>query len=169
MARWSTPFSSRELYRDGVHVVTINRAGNSSDGFPLSPAECDDLARRIAYALQDSEPKPEYRVTTVDVCVPGNERLRNRSEFILLASVIPSTTAADIRGQLLADIQSCDRGDWFDYDSARAAVESAMADYVRPAFRRKRWNPFDVPRVRPDDCEPGCYLYVYVDSGEESV
>lgn len=108
------------------------------------------------------------RVTTFDVCVPGMERLRSQSEFILLAYLQPSTTGGNIREQWLDDLQVCERPDGFNYDAARQAIESAVKDYVRPAFRRKRWNPFSVPRAA--DSDDGCAAYLFIEDLEsESV
>ena len=91
-----------------------------------------------------------YIVTTFDVCWDGMNRLRSQDEFILGASVAPSTRAKDIQDDWLWDMAACERSDGFDYDACRAAIDKAMDDYVRPAFRAKRWNPFDVPRVGRD-------------------
>lgn len=105
-----------------------------------------------------------YVPTSFDVCNPGMERLRNQSEFLLVAYIHPSSTAKEIAANWNHDLQSCMREDDFDYDAARAAIDQAMRDWVRPAFRRKRWNPFGV--YRPDDGESGCAAFLYIDKGE---
>ena len=69
-----------------------------------------------------------YHVNNFDDSAPGMERLRNRSEFILIACPWEDSTAEDIRKQWLQDIQSCGRFDGFDYDAARQAVESWCDD-----------------------------------------
>ena len=168
MAKW-TLHAGRAIYKDGRPTIYVSDSASlpASDAQALSPTALDGLARRIVESLNATEPAPVYTVNSFDVCAPGMERLRNRSEFLLVASIVPGTSAASLRQQWLDDIQACVRGDWFDYDAARQAVESAMRYYVRPAFRRKRWNPFGVPSVR--DGEESCMAYLFIESGEESV
>ena len=64
----------------------------------------------------------KYTVTSFDNSVSGMERLRNQSEFILLAYPWEDSVPVDIRRQWVDDIQSCDRFDGFDYEAAREAV-----------------------------------------------
>jgi hypothetical protein len=63
-----------------------------------------------------------YTVTTFDDSAEGMERLRDQSEFILLAYPSKDSTPDDILQQFVDDIQTCDRFDGFDYDAAREAV-----------------------------------------------
>lgn len=69
-----------------------------------------------------------YEITTFDVCTPGFERLRNRDEFILVASVWHGMSKSDLTEQFIADIQAVEREDDFDYDAARVAVTEYLAD-----------------------------------------
>lgn len=100
-----------------------------------------------------------YEITTFDVCVSGFERLRSQDEFILLASVDGETDSGDLLNEWLADIQSCDREDDFDYEAAREAVRAYYQANVHPLFDRKS-NPFDL-EPRTDDGE-GCNAYLFV-------
>lgn len=72
-----------------------------------------------------------YRVTTIDISAEGMERLRNRDEFILLASVDEDSTVESVKSDLLDDIDSCDRGDWFDGDKAECAINEVFDDQRR--------------------------------------
>lgn len=87
-----------------------------------------------------------YSVSTFDVCVSGFERMRNQDEFILLASIGPETTAAELRAQWEADLQACGRPDDFDFDAARGAIAEYCAASIEPLFAR-RANPFDLERA----------------------
>jgi hypothetical protein len=64
-----------------------------------------------------------YQVTTLDCAAEGMERLRDQSEFILLAYASGADIAPDdILEQWLGDLQACERPDGFDYDAARLAI-----------------------------------------------
>ena len=69
-----------------------------------------------------------YEVTTFDVCMPGFERLRNRDEFILVASVWYGMSKDDLLEQFNSDIQACERPDDFDYDAVRKLVTETVAN-----------------------------------------
>lgn len=112
----------------------------------------------------------KYEPTTFDVCISGMERLRNQNEFMLLAYLVPSTNAKSIREQWLDDMNGCDRFDGFEYDACRIAIDKAMAGWVRPAFRRRRWNPFGLSRTKRSEHGDGCIAFLYIrvpETGEE--
>lgn len=67
-----------------------------------------------------------YEITTFDVCMSGMERLRNRDEFILLASVWHGMGKTDLRSQFIDDIQAVAREDDFDYEGCRNVVNAFM-------------------------------------------
>ena len=69
-----------------------------------------------------------YEVTTFDVCMPGFERLRNRDEFILVASVWYGMSKYDLLDQFNSGIQGCARPDDFDYDVVRKLVAETVAN-----------------------------------------
>lgn len=81
-----------------------------------------------------------YTVTTFDVCVQGFERLRSESEFLLVATIGPRAGWRTLRNEWLADMQSCERPEGFDYDAARACVQ-AYASALRRSIDGKP-NPF---------------------------
>lgn len=107
-----------------------------------------------------------YTVTTFDVCMAGNERLRNRSEFLLVGYVNPDITKTELTEQFMADIQACERPDGFDYDACRATVMAFMADvdmkhallYVEPAPLGEDGEP-------PEDYEP-CSAYLFINDAQ---
>lgn len=69
-----------------------------------------------------------YEVTGFDDSASGYERLRDRDEFILIASANGETDVSDLASQWRDDLQSCARPDGFDFAAARAAVDSYVAD-----------------------------------------
>lgn len=64
-----------------------------------------------------------YQVTSLDCSAEGMERLRSQSEFIALAYAGADATPEDILRELREDLDSCDRGDSFDFDAAREAIQ----------------------------------------------
>lgn len=64
-----------------------------------------------------------YHVTSLDCSAEGMERLRSQSEFIALAYAGADTSPEDILRELREDLDSCDRGDGFDFDAARDAIQ----------------------------------------------
>jgi hypothetical protein len=108
-----------------------------------------------------------YEVTTLDVCVYGMERLRNRNEFILTARIDAETDSGDLLEEWLRDIQACDRPDGFDYDAVREAVTNYYESTVRPLFRR-RSNPFNLESGRTDigldefDSDTSCTAFLFI-------
>lgn len=67
---------------------------------------------------------PRYHVTSLDCSAEGMERLRSPAEFILLAYAGSDSTPEDIFAALRDDVDSCDRGDGFDFEAARAAIQT---------------------------------------------
>ena len=47
--------AGRLILCDGIPQCTIHRVGNDSEGYTISPADADALARRIVDALNCSE------------------------------------------------------------------------------------------------------------------
>ena len=105
-----------------------------------------------------------YEVTTFDVCMPGFERLRNRDEFILVASVWYGMSKLALLEQFNSYIQVCARPDDFDYDAIRKLVTETMANVSMVDVLRY----IDPPRVDDadvDDIEQemeGCKAYLYI-------
>lgn len=78
---------------------------------------------------QVAAPGARYTVSGMDCAAEGMERLRDQSEFILLAYVDNANAgSADVWAQWLEDIDSCARPDGFDYLEARQAVRTWAAD-----------------------------------------
>lgn len=110
-----------------------------------------------------------YQVTTLDCSAYGMERLRDQSEFIALASAGEDSSPEDILRELREDLDSCDRGDGFDFEQARAAIQAwaqngglslitwelnqliksgALSDDESPDFRlyiRDNWHGLPAP------------------------
>lgn len=84
-------------------------------------AVADYLNRAVA-SYPVGEP-PAYDVTGLDCAADGMERLRDQSEFILLAYVGGADETPDsVLEQWLGDVQSVARPDGFNYDGARLAL-----------------------------------------------
>lgn len=78
---------------------------------------------------QVAAPGARYTVSGMDCAAEGMERLRDQSEFILLAYVDNANAgSADVWVQWIEDIDSCARPDGFDYLEARQAVRTWAAD-----------------------------------------
>jgi hypothetical protein len=104
------------------------------------------------------------QINSFDVCCLGFERLRNRTEFLLVASIAAGSTAADIRQQLHDDIQCCDRPDGFDYEGCRALVDKWVDEYMTTP------NPFGLDPAldnEPDDYDGGVRLFLYIEADPE--
>jgi hypothetical protein len=102
-----------------------------------------------------------YTVNSWDVCAMGNERLRNRDEFILIAPVYRGISAPEVLDGLWADIQCCERGDWFSYDAARAMVRAWIDSELVPLMSDARRNPFaDIEASEDGEDYVSLYLYV---------
>lgn len=65
-----------------------------------------------------------YHVTSLDCSAEGMERLRSQSEFILLAYAGQESTPEDVLRDLREDLDSCDRPDGFNFEHARAAIQT---------------------------------------------
>ena len=102
-----------------------------------------------------------YEVTTFDVCMPGFERLRNRDEFILVASVWYGMSKLVLLEQFNSDIQVCARPDDFDYAAIRKLVTEII---VASASSVPRYiDPPKVDDADVDDIEhEGCKAYLYI-------
>ena len=110
-----------------------------------------------------------YEVTAFDVCVPGFERLRNRDEFILVASVWYGMSKDDLLKQFNSNIQVCIRPDDFDYD----AVRKLVAETVANARTVDVLSYIDPPKVDDADVDieqemEGCKAYLYIRDTERS-
>jgi len=96
-----------------------------------------------------------YTVNSWDVCCSGNERLRNRDEFMITVPVHRGMTADELRREMKADIQSYMQPEWFDYSACRAAIDAFCDGITAKTFE-------DIEDADEDaDCN-GLYLYVYM-------
>ena len=75
-----------------------------------------------------------YSVTSFDACVPGYERLRSNSEFILVAYPRPQWGKRAMMRAFLEDMESVSRPDGFDYRAARQAVRAWFRDVKAGRF-----------------------------------
>lgn len=103
-----------------------------------------------------------YTVNSWDVCCSGNERLRNRDEFMITVPVSGSTDLDDVRREMKADIQGYMQPEWFDYSACRAAIDTFCDDTLRPLMEAFNRNPFADLETESEDGGDGCYLYVYM-------
>lgn len=76
--------------------------------------------------------KNPYRVNSWDVCVPGNERMRNQTELLIAIPVSGADTVETIRRALKADIQSYMQPDSFSFDQCNAAIDAFCDNHVLP-------------------------------------
>lgn len=105
--------------------------------------------------------KPKYIVTTFDVCCQGFERLRSRSEFILVAYPSKDDDGHTLKAAWLSDFDQSQQ-ELGDFEAARACVETwcqqhgeAIDEKLRSTFS---WRGDDEP---DDDGNPLCaFLYV---------
>ena len=112
-----------------------------------------------------------YEVTTFDVCMPGFERLRNRDEFILVASVWYGMSKDDLLEQFNSDIQACERPDDFDSDAIRKLVTETVANVRMVDVLYHLDSPKVVDDADVDDIEQemeGCKAYLYIRDTERS-
>lgn len=105
-----------------------------------------------------------YSVTGVDDSAEGMERLRDQSEFILIAYASDDSTPDDLAEQWSADIGATAQPDGFDYDAAESAVRTycrESADYLQALIdsavaierrdaeeRRRSFDMDDAPPLR---------------------
>ena len=101
-------------------------------------------------------------LNSYDVCVPGYERLRRNSEFILAIPVGPNDTRHDVYQALLDDVQACERPDQFDWDGCRQMLADAFGNPDR--FNEQ----FDGTLPECDDNDDSCYLYLYCEQVDSS-
>lgn len=108
-----------------------------------------------------------YSVATLDVCAQGFERLRSESEFILTAYVWAATPPESYLEQWLSDIQSCDRGEGFDYAEAEKTVREYYESDIRPRWTHESSNPFRLDD-EPDAGDEGesCVAFLYIEREE---
>lgn len=146
-----------ETAKDWLALIsdTIRTAFDSSKilGLALDGADsCERVAEALAVWIKESAPRhfaditaTRYTVSGLDYSAAGMERLRDQSESILLADPDADSTPESILAEWLADLDSCDRGDSFNYNAAehaiceyvagnRLAVEAALSD-IRAAIR----------------------------------
>lgn len=112
-----------------------------------------------------------YTIQTFDVCMSGNERLRNNQEFILTASIGADSTPDSLAEQWLDDIQACARDDDFDFNAARVVVENFVAAKLRPLWAlSKDGNPFALDSGEDDEDDAGalCTAYLFIEDNKEA-
>lgn len=102
---------------------------------------CERVAEALAVWLAESAPRrfadmtgTRYSVTGVDDSADGMERLRDQSEFILIAYASGGEELAEISEQWIRDIDSTDRGGGFDYDAAELAVRSYAEEATESGY-----------------------------------
>lgn len=111
---------------------------------------------------------PRYRVSSWDCCVSGFERLRTQREFILVAYPDNRAGWRVIMGELQRDIESCDRGDSFDYAAAHECVKAWARNEFRPLMRGRtlsRALGADFARFDGAAGEP-CVFFLYVEDSQ---
>lgn len=106
---------------------------------------------------------PKYEIASFDVCMPGFERMRSASEFILVASVQYGMSKDDLIGAFNDDLQSCMRPDDFDYGGAREVVRA----YVNGLDMAQVLQYIDAPKDPEADIDiveelEGCNAYLYI-------
>lgn len=109
-----------------------------------------------------------YTVNSFDDSAPGMERLRYRSEFILLAYPWEDSTSEDIRKQWLDDIDSCCRPDGFDYDGACIAVNEWCDDNRDRLSSALQWLQSELSGQWDDiaDYGEGPVFRLYIETGD---
>lgn len=93
------------------------------------------------------------QVTTIDVCVPGFERLRSQSEFILATPISRHTTQREVVDELVHDWRSADHGIEASDDDIRALLNESIGTGDKPI------DPDIEDRGEDDE---SCYLFVYI-------
>lgn len=134
-----------------------------ADGSPIvAPAMTQGEREELAAALRDAGElcRTRFEVTSLDASAEGMERLRNQSEFILLAYPSPYDTPAAIAEQWAADVDACERPDGFGFALCRDAVRTWAAqnsEYIAATLASLRdvWEGDDA-----EDSAPAFRLYV---------
>lgn len=90
---------------------------------------CERVAEALAVWIKESAPRAfadmtgtRYTVSGLDCSAEGMERLRDQSEFILLAYPDADATPESLAAEWIRDMESSDQGDGFDYDAAALAI-----------------------------------------------
>lgn len=99
-----------------------------------------------------------FSITTVDIAMPGMERLRGHDEFILTAYPSRGETGADVLAELVADLDACEREEGFDYDAAEAALRTYF-DRATLEGLTADIAALDLPE-EPDGEGPNLYVFV---------
>lgn len=111
---------------------------------------CERVAEALAVWIKESAPRrfadmtgTRYAVTGLDCSVEGMERLRDQSEFILLAypgeryDMAPAELAED----WICDMNGADCGDGLNYDAAEHAIRTyaeESAEYLTAVLESRR-------------------------------
>jgi hypothetical protein len=125
-------------------------------GWPLevklraSADSCERVAEALAVWFKESAPRrfaeltgTRYAVTGLDCSAEGMERLRDQSEFILLAypgeryDMAPAELAED----WICDMNGADCGDGFNYNAAEHAIRTyaeESAEYLTAVLESRR-------------------------------
>jgi hypothetical protein len=129
---------------DALAVIrdTIRTAFSASTilGFKLDGSDpCERVA--LAVWLKESAPRAfadmtgtRYTVTGLDCSAEGMERLRDQSEFILIAYPAPDDTPESLCAEWLSDLDSVMREDGFDFEQAELAIRAYVADATESGY-----------------------------------
>ena len=129
---------------DGTLRDGFERLRDYPDAWPITLSGADP-AERVAEALAtwikesdaaafESACGARYSVSGMDSAAEGMERLRDQSEFILLAYPAPDSTPESLADEWAADLDSVARPDGFGFDLAESVVRAwaaANADYLK--------------------------------------
>lgn len=100
------------------------------------------------------------KVTHIDYCMQGFERLRSQNEIIVCAWPLPGDTGAELVKELQSDLRLSNQlGETeLDEKAAEAAIETA--------FKERGWmelkNPFDAPPYKEDEDRPTLFCYIQI-------
>jgi hypothetical protein len=102
---------------------------------------CERVAEALAVWIKESAPRAfadmtgtRYSVTGLDCSAEGMERLRDQSEFILLAYPGADTTPDDLAADWIRDMDSSDQGEGFDYDAAEQAIRAYVIEATESGY-----------------------------------
>lgn len=119
---------------------------NMPSGISLNGGDpCERVAEALAVWIKESAPRrfadmtgTRYTVSGLDCSADGMERLRDQSEFILLADPSPSdpdeATPAALCEQWIADLDSVMREDGFDYQQAESAIRTYCEEATESGY-----------------------------------